>query len=237
MQPKHGQHPAGFSFLGAVGVVATQITGGARAGVVDLPNAERATLPDDFGGKIDFIMRRPNAGAQLDDYVRGIGAEVFNHLSDCVCNNAELSAFPSRMHKANRRRFWIHDVNCATVGDVDPEGDAAPIRDKPIARGEFAARDGRRSAASAVGAERRPYLIDYSDVVSVNLFGGEQRPIAKAGCLSNFAMRRIESLQHFGFIVRDVDAGNSLHENVTTDFNRAQRRKLFERQMHLCASL
>ena len=46
MQPNHGQHAAGFSFFGAVGVVATQITGGAHAGVVDVLNAERR----DIGG-------------------------------------------------------------------------------------------------------------------------------------------------------------------------------------------
>jgi len=49
-------------------------------------------------------------------------------------------------------------------------------------------------------------------------------------------MCRIEPLQHFGFIVGDVDARNSLCENVTTDCDRAQRRKLFKRQIHFCTS-
>jgi hypothetical protein len=39
MQRKHGQHAAGFSFLGAIRVVVTQITRSARAGVVDVLNA------------------------------------------------------------------------------------------------------------------------------------------------------------------------------------------------------
>jgi hypothetical protein len=55
----------------------------------------------------------------------------------------------------------------------------------------------------------------------MDLFGGEQRPIVKAGCVADFAMGGIEPLQHFGFIVGNVDAGNSLRENVTTDFDRA----------------
>jgi hypothetical protein len=38
----------------------------------------------------------------------------------------------------------------------------------------------------------------------------------------------IEPLQHFGFIVGDVDAGNSLDENMATDSHRTQRGKLFE---------
>ena len=86
----------------------------------------------------------------------------------------------------------------------------------PSQRGEFAA---HRAAATAV---------DYCNFISVDLFSGEQRPIAKAGCVANFLMCGIEPLQHFGLIVCDVDAGNSLRENVTTDFDRAQRRKLFE---------
>jgi hypothetical protein len=113
------------------------------------------------------------------------------------------------MHKADRRRFWIHHVNRATISDINAERDTALIGNDAIARGKFAA---HRSAATAV---------DYSDVVSVDLFGGEQRPIAKAGCVANFAMGGIEPLQHFGFIVGNVDAGNSLRENVTTDFDRA----------------
>ena len=146
MKSNHGQHPPGFSLLGAVGVVASQITGSARAGVVDVLNAERPALPDDFGGEIDFVVRRANAGAELHDHVRGIGAETFNHLSDRVCNGANLGAFASGMHKANRRRFWIYDVNCAAVGDVNAERDAALIGDNAIARGEFVA---HRAAATA----------------------------------------------------------------------------------------
>jgi hypothetical protein len=43
------------------------------------------------------------------------------------------------MHKANRRGFWVYDVNCATVSDVNAERDAALIGDDAIARGKFAA--------------------------------------------------------------------------------------------------
>jgi hypothetical protein len=46
-------------------------------------------------------------------------------------------------------------------------------------------------------------------------------------------MRGIKPLQHFGFIMRNVDVGNSLRENLTTDFDRAQRGKLFEQIHHL----
>ena len=102
---------------------------------------------------------------------RGIGAEAFNHLSDRVCDDAKLGAFASGMHKANRRRFWIYDVNCATVRDVNAERDAALIGDNAIARGEFAAHEGR-------GVQR----VDYSDlfpwICSAVNSGQSPKPVA-----------------------------------------------------------
>ena len=81
--------------------------------------AKRATLPDNFRGEIDFVMWRANAGAELHDHVRGIGAEAINHLRNCVRNDAELGAFASGMNQTDSRRFWIDNVNRAAVGDVN----------------------------------------------------------------------------------------------------------------------
>jgi hypothetical protein len=192
---------------------------------VDLLHAERATLPDDFGGNIDFVMGWANTRAELHNHARWIGAEPFNHLSDRVCYDTKLGAFASGMHKANRRRFWIYDINRATVSDVNAEGDTALIGNYAIARGEF-------TAINSAEDSGHYSAVDKGNPVSVDLFGGEQRPIAKAGCVANFPMCGIEPLQHFGFIVGDVDAGNSLDESMTTDFDRDQRGKLFDGQIH-----
>ena len=194
MQPNHGQHAAGFSFFGAVGVVATQITGGAYAGVMDLFYADGPALADDFGRKIDLVMGWANTRAELHDHARGIGAEAFDHLSDRVCDDAKLGAFASGMDKANRRRFRIYDVNCATVSDVNAERDVALIGDNAIAAGEFATINSAEDSG-------RYSAIDNGDFVIVDLFDGEQRPIPKAGCVANFAMYGVKPLQHFGFIV------------------------------------
>ena len=176
------KHTAGFSFLDAVGVVATQITGSAGAGVVDLFHIERTALPDDFGGEIDLVVGWANAWTELHDHVRGIAAEAFIHLSDRVCDNAKLGAFAAGMNDANRRCCWIDDVNCATVGDVNAERDAALIRNKAVAAWEFAV---HRAAATPIN--------DYY-FVSVNLLSGGQRPIPDSDCVTNFAMRGIEPL-------------------------------------------
>src|SRR6478735_3037944 len=117
------------------------------------------------------------------------------------------------MHQANCRRSWIYDVNCATVSDVNAERDAALIGDNAIAPGEFATINSAEDSG-------RHSTFDNGDFISVDLFGREQRPIVKARFLANFPMCGIEPLQHFGLIVGNVDAGNSLRENVTTDFDR-----------------
>src|SRR5437899_5432570 len=49
-------------------------------------------------------------------------------------------------------------------------------------------------------------------------------------------MRGIEPLQHFGFVMRDVDARNSMRENVAADSDSAQRGKLFEWKFHYLSS-
>jgi hypothetical protein len=124
------------------------------------------------------------------------------------------------MNQTERRRFWIDNVNRATIGDINAQHDSTLIGDDAVAGGEFTA---RRAVAIA---------IDDCDFVVVNLLGSQQGPIAHADCVANFAMRGFQPLQHFGLIVRNVDAGNSLRESVTTDFARAQRGKLLEGKLH-----
>jgi hypothetical protein len=157
-------------------------------------------------------------------------AEAFNYLFDRVCDDAKLGAFASGVHKPDGGCFWIYYVNGATVSDINAECDAALIRDDAITDGEFV-------AIRSAGDSGRYSAIDYGNVVTVDLFGGEQRPIAEAGCVANFPMYSIQSLEYLSLLRRDLDAGDSLRENVTTDFDRTQRRKLFERQMHRCTSI
>ena len=71
-QTEQCEHAAGFSFLGAIGIVKIGMTSCADAAVVDLFYALRATLLDDVCREIDFVMRRTNAGTELHDHVDGI---------------------------------------------------------------------------------------------------------------------------------------------------------------------
>ena len=116
-----------------------QIARSADAGIMNFFHAERATLPDDFRGEIDFIMRRTNTRAQLHDHVRGLGAEAIDHLLDRIGDDTKLGAFASGVRKSDSQRFWIDDINCAAVGDVNSQSNTALIRDNAVAAGELAA--------------------------------------------------------------------------------------------------
>src|SRR5438132_10142246 len=125
------------------------------------------------------------------------------------------------MDQTDLWRFRINNVNRAAVGDVNAEHDTTLITDDAIAAWKMFV----LAAATAC-------KIDNCDFISMNLLGREQRPVADADCIANSAMRRIQPLQHFDFIMRYIDAWNSLRKSVTTDSDRAQRRKLFEGQVH-----
>ena len=129
------------------------------------------------------------------------------------------------MNQTDRWRFRIDNVNRAAVGDVNAQRDTRLIGDDAVAAGKMLVLAADTAAATLC-------KIDNCDFISMNLLGREQRPIAHADCIANSAMRGIKPLQYFGFIMGNVDVGNSLRENVTTDLDRAQRRKLFERQIH-----
>jgi len=113
------------------------VAGRAYARIVNFFHTQRATLPDNFRGEIDFVMRWANTGAELHDHARGIGAEAINRFPDRIRDDAELGAFASGVYKTDRRRFWIDNVNSTTVGNVNAQRDAALIRDDAVAPREF----------------------------------------------------------------------------------------------------
>ena len=64
----------------------------------------------------------------------------------------------------------------------------------------------------------------------MNLLRGEQGPIADIDRVANFAMRGIEPLQHFGFVMRDVDARKSLGKYVPAMRQLCQSTEVFNGQ-------
>ena len=117
------------------------------------------------------------------------------------------------MDQTNGGRGWIDNVNGTAIGDVNAERDSALIGNETVATGEFFV--GRRheidpsSLSFGVAGNR--------NFVPVDLFGGEQGPVCHSDFAANFKMRGIETAQRFGFVVRDVDAGNASRKDVTAN--------------------
>ena len=167
--------------------------------------AERAALPHNFRCEVDFVVRRANTRAELDDDLGQIGPEERRHLRNCIRDDAELGAFASGMDQTDGRRFRIDNVNGTAVCDIDAQRDTAFTGNEPIAAGEFAA----HIAAAAI--------VDNCDLISVDLLSSKQRPIAHSDCIANFAVGGFEPLQYFDLIGRNIDSWNSSRKNVTTD--------------------
>src|SRR6266567_9349210 len=122
------------------------------------------------------------------------------------------------MNQRSSALLSVDQINGAAVGDVNAQCDTALIGDNAVAAGEF-----------PISFHD---CVDACDFITVNLLGGEQRPIADSNCVANFEMGRFQSLQCFRFIMRNMDARNSSRENVATHCEHIQRRKLLERKLH-----
>jgi len=216
-ETEESKHPARASFFGAVGIVKIGMASGADAAVVNFAHALGAAFFDDFRGEIDFVMRRTNAGAQLHDQVERSRPEACDHLRDRIRDDTKLGPFAAGMDETDRRRFWIDNINRATIGDMNAEQNFPLIRDKTVAPGEMPV--------------RVHWRIDSGDFVAVNLFCGKQRPTFNTNCASNVSMRGFESSQCFGFIVQNIDARDSPDESVPANAARFKRCKLLDRRL------
>jgi hypothetical protein len=112
------------------------------------------------------------------------------------------------MHHPNGRRDWIDKINGAAIGHVDPESEAALICNQPIASGMFLVHG------------HRP--IDNFDLIAVDLFSREQRPIAHAQRDPYLPVDSVKTLERLSFVVSDIDAGDALNKGVTTNASQVQ---------------
>src|SRR5260370_41585524 len=150
-------------------------------------HASCVTLLDNFCGEIDFVMRRPNAWAELHNQLGRVRTETFSHLLDRFRNNRRLSPFFPGMDETDHRCFWIDNVNGTAIGHMNTKGNPFLVLDDSIAIREF-----------SVPAYR---LIDNRDFVSMNLLCGQKRPFCHSNFSTHLAMNSIESFQCFGFVV------------------------------------
>src|SRR5438067_13610298 len=83
-QPEQREHPAGFTFFSAVGIIAIDVARGADARVMNLLDSGSTALLDDLRRKIDSVMRRPNTGAELHDQLSRARSEMSAHLPNRI---------------------------------------------------------------------------------------------------------------------------------------------------------
>jgi len=123
------------------------------------------------------------------------------------------------MHQTDGRRFWVDNINRATISDVNAECESVLICNNAVA-----------ACKLFVGGN---WSIDDSNLVAVNLFIRQQRPICDADAAPDFVMNVLEQSQHFSLIIRDIDTRNSLDERMSANAGCFQRNKLLDRKL-LC---
>ena len=174
-------------------------------------------MADDVGGEIDFIMRRPNAGTELDNQIGSARPKMLRHCFNGLRRDPKLGPFLPGMHQANRAPNRIDQINRAAIGHVNAEAKAALIRDQAIAAVEaFVPRWGGP---------------DHSDVISMHLLRGDERSGTEAGLGSDLAMDAVQAGERLRFVVRHLDPGHAQSEPMHDLGPRAERRKLFSRKL------
>ena len=78
-----------------------QIASCAGAAIMDSLHALVATLLDNFRGEIDLVMRRTNAGTELNDKIGRTRTKLNGHSFDPDWDDTKFGAFFSRMHETN----------------------------------------------------------------------------------------------------------------------------------------
>ena len=148
-------------------------------GIVNLFHPAVLALPNDFSGKIDFIMRRSNAWTDLHDQVRRRRTEAYVHLFDRSGDNTKSGPLLSRVNQAETTLQWIDDVNGGAIRYVNAEANFALVGKESV-----------RAAEAAILGKRK---VDDRELVAVHLLSSSKAEIVHAGFAPSFGMGCIES--------------------------------------------
>lgn len=151
-------------------------------------SAGGVTLANNLRGKVDLVMRWPDAGTELEDEIVRLHPEPLLHHFDRRGDDSEFRPFLSRVNEANCSLFLVRQVNRTAIGYVNAKASVRLIRHQPVAAGKTKI------------ARRRG--IDHGDLVAVDLLRGEKRPGLQAHRCAGIGMGRIEQAESFRFVVR-----------------------------------
>jgi hypothetical protein len=218
-QREECEHPPGPPFFGAIGIIARQIAGGTNSAIVHRPNSEIAALPCDLRGEIDLVVRRANAGAELNQEIGRARTKLSGHRVDRGRHHPKLGAFLARMDQANGVANGIDEINRAAIGDVNAETNATLTCNQSVAVLE-----------TFVSANRG---IDKGDIFSMNLLRGNERQISDPVFAADFPVHSVQPRERFRLIVRHLETRDAQRETVNDLGQRLQRRELFSRKLTL----
>ena len=131
--------------------------------------------------------------------------------------DTELRSFFPRMHQADRSADWVREINCAAIGDINTEANAALICNQAITTVETFVLCGR--------------LVDNTNALSVDLLRGNERRAAEPMSLPDFPVNTVQPSERFRFVVRQLDIGDTTCETVHHVGQRIERRELFSRKL------
>ena len=170
-------------------------------------------MTNDLRGEIHLVVRRTDAGSNLDHKICGIGAELFAHRCDCFRHNSKFGALLSGVHEADCLDFPVCKINGCAVGDVDRKAQPGAIRDKTVGAGDV----GRIQA------------IDSGQKVAMNLFGNGEWEAGESQRICRFAVDRPETTKSGLPIRHNVDAWAALNECRAKEGQGVERGKEFRR--------
>ena len=180
-------------------------------------NAESTALPHNLRSEIDLIVRRPNAGAELDNQIGSARTKVLRHRFNGIRDDTKLRPLLPRMHQANRIAHRIDQINRAAIGDVDAKANAALICDEAIA-----------TFKTFVPGDAG---IDNSNSISVNLLCGSKRHGGEPMPAEDLPMNAIQPRERFRLVVGHLDPGHAQGETMSDLRQSAERRKSFSRKL------
>src|SRR5205085_8067165 len=130
------------------------------------------------------------------------------HRSDGIRGDTQFRALFAGMDEANHFPDGVSEINSATIGDINAEAKAGPIRDQTV-------------AAFQTGA-LASLLVDNADPISVHLLRGNERRGTKPLFAPDFAVNTVQSRERLDFVARHFDTGNAQGEPVSKPGERTE---------------
>ena len=192
-----GEEPSGAALFAAIRVVFVCVRSSAGAAIEDLAHAGFPCLSDKIRREIHFVLRRTNAGTNLQEDIRRIAAKIVAHCRDRSRNDSKFSASLSGVDEPNRSQLFVCKIDGSAVSDVNRQAKSALIGDKSV-------RLGNRGPVGSVNS---------GDDIAMNLFRKSERHLFEAERFSRLALNGKKAGQNGISITRDIDAGTALDES------------------------